>query len=95
MGAASTQNETLAATSGRFKGLFVCHCLLERTRISFVTKDETWPHHFTPQSERQPAKWRAAGVGHLKGPKTQQSAGQAQTSVVLDAQIKYNLHRPP
>ena len=44
--------------------------------------DETWIHHFTPESKCQSAERRAAGESR---PKTQQSAGKVMASVFWDA----------
>ncbi|XP_025156069.1 histone-lysine N-methyltransferase SETMAR-like [Harpegnathos saltator] len=51
----------------------------------YVTMDETWIHHYTPESNRQSAEWRAAGESRPKRPKTQQSAGKVMASVFWDA----------
>lgn len=37
--------------------------------------DETWQHHFTPESNPQSAEWRVAGESRTKSPKAQQSVG--------------------
>ena len=50
-----------------------------------VTIDETWIHHYTPETRegsKQPLK---PGERALKRPKTQQSAGKVMASVFLDA----------
>ncbi|XP_054729345.1 histone-lysine N-methyltransferase SETMAR-like [Anastrepha obliqua] len=51
----------------------------------YITMDETWIHHFTPESNRQSAEWHAAGESRPKRPKTQQSAGKIMASVFWDA----------
>ena len=38
--------------------------------MQYVTIDETWIHHYTPESNQQSAEWRANGE---KRPKTQMS----------------------
>ena len=43
--------------------------------------DETWIHHFTPESNQQSAEWTAAGESHPKQPKMQTSADKVLTSV--------------
>ena len=48
--------------------------------------DETWIHHFTPESNWQSAEGTAAGESRPKWPKTQRSAGQILASVFWDAQ---------
>ncbi len=47
--------------------------------------DETWIDHFTPESNRQSAKWCTASEGHLKCPKMQQSTGKVIASVFWGA----------
>ncbi|XP_055307605.1 histone-lysine N-methyltransferase SETMAR-like, partial [Sitodiplosis mosellana] len=42
----------------------------------YVTMDETWVHHFTPESNWQSAEWTEAGGSRPKRPKTQKSAGK-------------------
>ncbi|XP_054737659.1 histone-lysine N-methyltransferase SETMAR-like [Anastrepha obliqua] len=51
----------------------------------YITMDETWIHHFTPESNRQSAEWHAAGESRPKRPKTQQSAGKIMVSAFWDA----------
>ncbi|XP_054745939.1 histone-lysine N-methyltransferase SETMAR-like [Anastrepha obliqua] len=50
----------------------------------YIAMDETWIHHFTPESNRQSAEWHAAGESRPKRPKAQQSAGKIMTSVFWD-----------
>ena len=63
-----------------------CLSLFTRNKQDFlrryVTMDETSIHHFTPESKRQSAEWRAAGESR---PKTQQSADKVMASVFWDA----------
>ena len=42
----------------------------------YMTIDETWIHHFTPESSQQSAEWWGANETHLKLPKMRQSAGK-------------------
>lgn len=51
----------------------------------FVTMDETWIHHYTPESNRQSAEWLFPGESRVKRPKTQQSAGKVLASIFWDA----------
>ncbi|KAL7723955.1 hypothetical protein ACLKA6_019947 [Drosophila palustris] len=51
----------------------------------YITMDETWIHHFTPESNRQSTEWHAAGESRPKRPKTQQLAGKVMASVFWDA----------
>ena len=48
--------------------------------------DETWIHHFTPESNRQSAKWTSAGESRPEQPKMQTSAGNILASVFWDVQ---------
>ena len=52
----------------------------------YVTMDEIWIHHFTPESNWQSAEWTAAGESHPKRPKTQSSAGKVLAPIFWDAQ---------
>lgn len=47
--------------------------------------DETWIHHFTPESNGQSAEWHAAGESRPKRAKTQQLTGKVMVSVFWDA----------
>lgn len=66
-----------------------CLALLNRSKLEFyrryVTMDETWLHHFTPESNRQSAEWTAGDEPNPKRAKTQQSAGKVMASVFWDA----------
>ena len=66
-----------------------CLALFTRNKKDFlrryVTVDETWIHHFTPESSRQSAEWRMTGESRPKRAKTQQSATKVMTSVFWDA----------
>lgn len=67
------------------------HCLMlfKRNKKDFlrryVTMNETWIHHYTPESNRSSAEWTAAGESRPKRPKTQKSAGKIMASVFWDA----------
>ena len=50
-----------------------------------VTMDETWIHHYSPETKRSSAEWTAVGESLLKRPKTQQWVGKVMASVFLDA----------
>ena len=47
--------------------------------------DETWIHHFTPESKRSSSEWTAAGEPCPERPKAQQSTGKVMASVFWDA----------
>ena len=51
----------------------------------YVTMDETWIHHHSPESNRQSAEWTAAGEPRPKRPKSQISAGKVMASVFWDS----------
>lgn len=46
--------------------------------------DETWIHHYTPESKRASAEWTGEGDTRPKRPKTQESAGQVMASIFWD-----------
>ena len=46
--------------------------------------DETWIHHFTPESKRSSSEWTATGELRPKRPKAQQSAGKVKASLFWD-----------
>ena len=50
-----------------------------------VTMDETWLHHYTPESNRQSAEWVARDEPNPTREKTQRSAGKVMASVFWDA----------
>jgi len=51
----------------------------------FITMDETWIHHYTPESKQQSKQWTEAGCS---APKTRSvpSAGKVMASVFWDAE---------
>ena len=51
----------------------------------YVTMDETWIHHYTPETKRSSAEWTAAGESHPKPPKTRLWAGKVMVSIFWDA----------
>ena len=50
----------------------------------FVTVDETWIHHYTPETKEQSKQWVEAGGSAPKSSKTQQSAGKVMATVFWD-----------
>lgn len=52
----------------------------------YVTMDETWVYHYTPDSKRSSAQWLERGEKRPKRPRTQTSAGKVLASVFWDAQ---------
>ena len=47
--------------------------------------DETWIHHYTPETKRSSVEWTATGESRPKRPTTQQWAGKVMASVFWDA----------
>ncbi|UYV79086.1 hypothetical protein LAZ67_17001076 [Cordylochernes scorpioides] len=52
----------------------------------FVTMEETWAHHFTPESKQQSMKWRHSGSPPPRKAKTVPSAGKVMVSVFWDSE---------
>lgn len=50
----------------------------------YITVDETWIHHYTPESQQQSKEWVPEGGSRPKRPKTQQSAGKVLATVFWD-----------
>ena len=51
----------------------------------FVTMDETWVHHFTPEAKQQSKQWKHPGSPPPKKAKTVPSAGKVMALVFWDA----------
>ena len=66
-----------------------CLELFRRNKPNFsrryVTMDETWIHHYTPESNRSSAEWTAVGEKRPKRPRTQMWAGKVMALVFWDA----------
>ena len=73
----------------RFNDSERCLELFKRGKKNFlhryVTMDETWIHHYTPETKRSLAECTAASESPPKRPKTQQCAGKVMASVFWDA----------
>lgn len=52
----------------------------------YVTMEETWLHHYTPESNRRSSEWTAREEPTPKCAKTQQSAGKVMAPIFWDAQ---------
>ncbi|UYV75970.1 hypothetical protein LAZ67_13001971 [Cordylochernes scorpioides] len=52
----------------------------------FVTMNETWAHHFTPESKQQSMQWRHSGSPPPKKAKTVPSAGKVMVSAFWDSE---------
>ncbi|CAK9820465.1 Histone-lysine N-methyltransferase SETMAR [Anthophora plagiata] len=59
----------------------------------FIIMDETWVHHFTPETKEQSKQWTERGESAPKKAKTVPSAGKVMTSVFWDAQRNNNQQR--
>ncbi|GFV56768.1 mariner transposase [Trichonephila clavipes] len=68
-----------------------CLKLFNRNKCEFlfryVTMDETWLDHFTPESNRQSAEWTARDEPTPKCGKTQKSAGKVMASVFWNTHV--------
>ncbi|XP_017794503.1 PREDICTED: uncharacterized protein LOC108576094 [Habropoda laboriosa] len=51
----------------------------------FVTTDETWIHHYTPESKEQSEQWKRSGSPPPKKAKSILSAGKVMASIFWDA----------
>jgi histone-lysine N-methyltransferase SETMAR len=51
-----------------------------------VTQDETWIHHFDPESKKQNMQWKHPGAPPTKKFKRVPSAGKVMTSIFWDSQ---------
>jgi histone-lysine N-methyltransferase SETMAR len=51
----------------------------------FITVDETWVHHFTPESKQQSKQWIEAGSSAPKKAKVEKSAGKVMATVFWDS----------
>lgn len=52
----------------------------------FVTVDETWIHHYTPETKQQSKQWIMSGESAPKKAKTVLSAGKVMATVFWDSQ---------
>jgi len=52
----------------------------------FITMDETWIHHYTPESKQQSKQWTEAGCSAPKKTRSVPSAGKVMASVFWDAE---------
>ena len=52
----------------------------------FITMDETWIHHYTPESEQQSKQWTEVGCSAPKKTRSVPSAGKVMASVFWDAE---------
>lgn len=67
-----------------------CLALLNRNPTDFfrrfVTVDETWIHHYTPETKQQSKQWISPGESAPKKAKTVPSAGKVMATVFWDSQ---------
>ncbi len=63
--------------------------MIKRNRSEFFRRliivDETWIHHYTPETAQQSKQWVSKGQSAPKRPKSQQSAGKVMATVFWDA----------
>jgi len=52
----------------------------------FITMDETWIHHYTPESKQQSKHWTEASCSAPKKTRSVPSAGKVMASVFWDAE---------
>jgi histone-lysine N-methyltransferase SETMAR len=52
----------------------------------FITMDETWIHHYTPESKQQSKQWTEASSSVPKKTRSVPSAGKVMASVVWNAE---------
>ena len=55
-------------------------------RRRFITMDETWIHHYTPESKQQSKQWTEAGSSAPKKTRSVPSAGKVMASVFWNAE---------
>jgi hypothetical protein len=55
-------------------------------RRRFITMDETWIHHYTPESKQQAKQWTEAGCSVPKKTRSVPSAGKVMASVFWDTE---------
>jgi hypothetical protein len=73
--------------------LSICRSLLNCCRQEgdtflrrIITGDETWIHHYAPESQRQSLKWKHPTLLAKRKFKTQPSAGKVMLTVFWDSQ---------
>jgi len=54
--------------------------------VNLITMDETWIHHYTPESKQQSKQWTEAGCSAPKKTRSVPSAGKVMASVFWDAE---------
>jgi len=57
----------------------------------FITMDETWIHHYTPESKQQSKQWTEASCSAPKKTRSVPSAGNVMALVFWDAKGIYLL----
>jgi len=59
----------------------------------FVTVDETWIHHYTPETKEQSKQWTKSGESAPKKAKTVSSAGKIMATVFWEASFSPTIWR--
>jgi hypothetical protein len=52
----------------------------------FITMDDTWIHHYTPESKQQSKQWTEAGCSAPRRTRSVPSAGKVMASAFWDAE---------
>ena len=87
VGAVFAHSQSKTTMRWWFRTLFATVSMQQKgVFCKYVTMDETWIHHFTPESNWLSAEWTAAGKSCPKWPKMQTSAGKVLASVFWDVQ---------
>ncbi|GFX91168.1 mariner transposase [Trichonephila clavipes] len=68
------------------------HSKNETFLLRFITMDETWVHHFTPETKEQFKQWTEKGEAAPKKAKTVRSGGNVMPSFSWDARGKIFIH---
>ena len=76
----------------------ICQHLLDRYNneefLSRIVADETWVHHYEPESKRQSMEWKHPGSPVKKKFKTQPSSGKVMLTVFWDSNGAYTGRLP-
>lgn len=66
-----------------------CLAMFKRNKSEFlrryITVDETWVHHYTPETQEQAKQWVSPGESAPKRPKTQTTAGKVMATIFWDS----------
>ena len=85
VGAAFAHSRSKTTMHQQFRALFATMQCNKEFLCKYVTMDETWIPHFTPELNRQSAEWTPAGKSCPNQPKTQTLTGKVLASIFWDA----------